>query len=170
MIRGSIVGIHNRALPHLRCPEIDWDAMARLIDFAIRTNFGWPREPTTPARHDIHGNLSRWLSRPQPVNANGDRSYVSLRVSGSGGGQWHLVLSHGQLVAAGTGLRGGDGATCHLTSDTFTELIDGRMSCEAAINAGKLVVAGGSVQPCEIARLFRTIKTDDSTIQVRENE
>jgi hypothetical protein len=138
--------------------------MSRLIDYAIRTNFGWPREPTIPARFDIQSYLRPWLStHVEGRSTNGEHRHLGLRVSGSGGGQWHLVVDHGQLVAARTGLRRGDGATCHLTSRTFSQLVSGRLSCETAINAGKLVVTGSSVHPCEIERLFRDITPNNPT-------
>ena len=84
---------------------------------------------------------------------NGNCQYMSLRVSGSGGGQWHLVTEHGDLVSAGLGLRNGNDPACYLTSNTFTSLVNGDLSCESAINSGKLIVAGSTAW--EVARLFR---------------
>ena len=152
------------AMPHLSCPEITEEVMQRLIDFAIRSNFGWPREQTIPARFDIQSYLRPWLSTgTEGSYTNGGHRQLGLRVSGSGGGQWQLVVNHGRLVAAEAGRLRGDGATCHLTSNTFSQLVSGRLSCETAINAGKLVVTGNAVHPCEIERLFRNITPNNPT-------
>ncbi len=154
----------SAALPDLVCPEIKNEVMQRLIDYAIDSNFGWPREPTIPARFDIQSYLRPWLSTPAPGgNTNGRHRHFDLRVSGSGGGQWQLIVHHGRLVAAQAGLQHGAGTMCHLTSKTFSQLVTGRLSCETAINVGKLVVTGNSIHPCEIECLFRDITPNNPT-------
>jgi thioester reductase-like protein len=146
------------ALPQLPCPPVDVETMLRLIRFALKSNFGWPREAPATAAFELGRDLSRWLQadRPQPGSAAALR-YVSLKISGSGGGQWHLVVDRDRLIGAGRGLISGDGPTCYLTSATFAGLSRGKLSLEDSINAGRLVVAGNSVRPVELARLFRDL-------------
>src|SRR5690606_34853164 len=93
---------------------------------------------------------------------NGDRRYISLRVSGSGGGQWHMIVDHGQLVGVGAGLRNGDSPTCYLNSDTFHRITCGQLTWESALQSGRLFTAGSSPSPEEIARCFQEI-TSSST-------
>ena len=56
------------ALPHIPCPQIDYDVMDRLIRFAIGANFGWPRKaPIVPA-FEVRSQL-----RPGSTGASGRR-------------------------------------------------------------------------------------------------
>ncbi len=146
------------ALPHLPCPAVDVETMLRLIRFALKSNFGWPREAPATAEFESGRELGGWLQANRPAaGSSAALRYVSLGVSGGGGGQWHLVVDRGRLVGAGRGLRSGGGPTCYLTSATFASLTRGELSLEDSINAGRLVVTGNSVRPVELARLFRDL-------------
>ncbi|HEY1784087.1 MAG TPA: SDR family oxidoreductase [Pirellulales bacterium] len=178
----------EQALPELPCPEIASDVMTRLAKFAIDVNFGWPREASIVPTYSVAPQLSKWLpgargSKPaggdggslgdnpamggcvrqaaEPATAGSSLKYVNLQVTGRGGGQWHLVLDRGRLVASGVGLHSGAGPTCHLTSATFARLAQGGLSWEDSINSGRLVVTGNSVHPWELARAFRLLVSPD---------
>ena len=146
------------ALPHLPCPVVDYDVMDRLIRFAMAANFGWPREaPIVPA-FEVRSQLHPWLEREEQMPAETDAlRYVSLRVSGPGGGQWHLAVEQGRIVHAGKGLSSGPGPTCHLTSETFAELARGAITLEDSIRTGRVTVAGNSVPGAELARCFHEL-------------
>jgi hypothetical protein len=143
------------ALPHLPCPEVNAEVMDRLVRFAVGANFGWPRETPLVPQYEVATQLGPWLaaSGGGPQGA-GPLRYVSLHVSGPGGGQWHLVVDQERLVGAGVGLQNGNGLTCYLTSDTFAQLTRGDTTLEDSIRAGLVVLAGNSVLPSELARLF----------------
>ncbi len=146
------------ALPHLPCPKIDIETMLRLIRFAIQANFGWPREAPATVPFELGRELGGWLQADRPAaGSQAALRYVSLGVSGGGGGQWHLVVDGSRLVGAGRGLHNGGGPTCYLTSATFSGLTRGDLSLEDSINTGRLVVTGNSVRPAELARLFRDL-------------
>ena len=114
------------ALPHLPCPAVDVETMLRLIRFALAANFGWPREAPATAAFEVDREIGGWLQADRPAAGNPARlRYVSLGVSGGGGGQWHLVVDGGRLVGAGRGMRSGGGSTCYLTSATFAGLAHG---------------------------------------------
>ena len=51
----------ERACPHLPCPEITREVMARLARFAIEVNFGWPREASIVPTYTVGSQLSKWL-------------------------------------------------------------------------------------------------------------
>lgn len=144
----------REALPHLPCPEITPAVMLRLIRYAIGTNFGWPRETPVVPEFNVGQALDKWLAAGTARGQAPDERYVSLQVSGRGGGQWHLVIDRGRLVGAGVGVRNGSSPTCYLTSDTFAGLARGRLKFEDSIHSGRLVVAGNSVHPSELARLL----------------
>lgn len=150
------------ALPHLPCPEISPEVMQRLIEYALATNFGWPREQAILPPVEVGSRLAPWIAaRPtNPANAVQPR-YVSLFVSGRGGGQWHLTLDDSHLVGAAPGLRNGDSSTCYMNSATFARLTGGQMNLEDAINSGRLIVAGNAVRTSELANLFRTLSQTD---------
>ena len=71
-----------------------------------------------------------------------------------------------KLVATGVGLRSGAGPTCYLTSATFARLAHGGLSWEDSINSGRLVVAGNSVHPWELARAFRLLVSADEAATI----
>jgi hypothetical protein len=75
-------------------------------------------------------------------------------------------LDQGRLVATGVGLRGVAGPTCYLTSATFAQLAHGGLSWEDSINSGRLVVAGNTVHPWELARAFRLLGSTDETATI----
>lgn len=152
------------ALPHLPCPEINANVMDRLVRFAVGANFGWPREAPIVAPYEVASQLRPWLAaNGETPPGNGRLRYVSLHVSGPGGGQWHLVVDQGKLVQAGLGLRNEPGLTCYLTSTTFAELARGTITLEDSISTGQLVVSGNSVHPSELAKFFGALAADGGT-------
>ena len=93
------------AAADLPCPEMTREVLLRLIDFAIRTNFGWPRSRPILAEFDISDHLRQFLPLEwEAANGDGTESRIGLQINGPGGGCWELVLRNRQLVAAKWGL------------------------------------------------------------------
>ena len=152
------------ALPHLPCPEIDAEVMKRLVRFAIDANFGWPRETPIVAPYDVESHFGAWLGATAGSRAEASAPrYISLNVSGPGGGQWHLATQRGRLVGVGLGLQNGASPTCYFTSATFAALRGGRLTFEDSINSGRLVVTGNSLSSCELERLFCDLASGEVT-------
>jgi len=147
------------SLPHLPCPQVDQPLMDLLVKYAIDKNFGWPRETPVSRKFPIAEDLAPWMNDTGSSEVSDDRSYVSLRVSGNGGGQWHMILDHGRLVGVGSGLKNGDSATCYLNSDTFHRITRGQLSWESALQSGRLFTAGNATSSEEIARCFQEFST-----------
>lgn len=146
------------SLPHLPCPVVDQTMMDMLVKYAIDKNFGWPREAPVPRKYAIAEELSPWMNNiSPPTNGNGHRRFVSLRVSGNGGGQWHMIVDHGHLVGVGSGLKNGESPTCYLNSDTFHRITQGQLSWDEALQSGRLFTTGSALSLEEIARCFQEI-------------
>lgn len=146
------------ALPHLPCPRVDRAMMDQLIDYAVRTNFGWPREMTVTPEFAVETQLGNLLSAGRRLSGlNGHARYVNLEVSGRGGGQWRLVFDHDKLVGALTGVCDEALTTCYMSSGTLEHLMRGEMTGEQAIHAGRLVVAGAPQDAGELDCLFREL-------------
>lgn len=111
---------------------------------------------------EVGNKLKKWLTASRrPTGENRDLKFLSLRVSGKGGGQWHLVIDRGRLVGAGVGLRNGSSPTCYLNSNTFARLSRGKAQLDESISSGKLVVAGSSVHPSELAEVFAELMSEE---------
>lgn len=148
----------EQALPYLPCPPVNDEMMDRLIAFALEKNFGWPREASAKIKFPIAENLAPWLASAAGLtDGSSDRRYVSLQISGSGGGQWHMIVDHGRLVGVGAGLQNGDSPTCYLNSDTFTRLTRGELSWESALQSGRLVTTGHAASSEQLARCFHDL-------------
>jgi len=154
----------ERTIPHLPCPEITQAVMILLAKFAIEVNFGWPREAPIVPKYTVASKLSPWLPSGDIGMRGGDGAALRGAEWMRGGGQWHLVLNRGRLIASGVGLHVGAGPTCYLTAETFSQLTQGGLSWDDSINSGRLVVAGNSVSPWELARAFRSLVSADVAV------
>jgi hypothetical protein len=76
-----------RALPHLPCPEMDYNLLMRVARYPIEKNFGLLKYEVVERPIKAQEYLDRFLCRP----AKGDDGHecVALQVNGSGGGQCH---------------------------------------------------------------------------------
>ncbi|MBI1246286.1 NAD-dependent epimerase/dehydratase family protein [bacterium] len=152
------------AMPHLPCPQVDQALMDLLVKYAIEKNFGWPRETPVSLKFPIAQDLAPWMKQSKETTLpQKDRRYVSLRVSGNGGGQWHMILNQGQLVGVGSGLKNGDSPICYMNSDTFHRITHGQLSWEAALQSGRLFTAGNATSPEEIAHCFHQLATSSKS-------
>ena len=147
----------QRALPHRPCPPIDRATMDRLIAFALRTNFGWPREAPAAPRQIVEARLGKWLAAARQLNGvNGGARYVNLEVCGRGGGQWRLVVNHDELVGIRPGIAESGDTRCYLNATTFDQLARGAVTWNRAIDSGRLVITGTACTG-ELERLFRDL-------------
>jgi len=147
----------EQAVPELPCPVVDHDVMRRLVQYAIKTGFGWPRETQIVASQDFSEEFAPWLARDEEVTTGSESRIVNIFASGPGGGQWNLTVHNGRLVRAERGLTSDAHSTCYLTSSTLAALVRGALPSEAAIDAGRLVVVGNSMHPRELAKLLREL-------------
>ncbi len=135
------------------CPEIDRPTLEVLSQFAINTNFGWPRPPVVKAEFDVNTHLHRRVAAIED-NAHQPQRRVALQVNGSGGGQWQLLLNQAGLVAVEPGVTADCDATYYLNSDTFVSLAQGRFNIEEAIATGRLVAGGPTFRTEELLHVI----------------
>jgi thioester reductase-like protein len=154
----------QRALPDLACPEIDHAVMARLVRYAIDSNFGWPRETPRIPQVDVNTLLAAKGAADRAAQPGRYTSAaVNLCITGPGGGQWNLLALSGRVIEAAPGLRDDAVASCYLATSTFADLVRGSLALEDAIHTGRLVVAGNSLHYYELARLFSDLRSDEQT-------
>lgn len=132
----------QRIAGDLPCPRIDRSTMVRLAEAAIKANFGWPRPRDATPVFDVESFLDPVLITERPPRCEHE---LSVRVTGSGGGDWKFFVSGGQIVAAERGVAPCGVNRAHLNVHAFAELAAGRQSCLDALYAGRIVVES----PCE---------------------
>ena len=72
----------SRHFSDLQCPVVDYVAMKSLADFALRTDFGWPRKP--PQTH-VSAAVCEALRRiPEIAYVGSTRNYIILQTVGAG--------------------------------------------------------------------------------------
>ena len=144
------------AVPDLPCPELTREVLARLIDFALRTNFGWPRSGPIVADFDVADHLRGFLPLKWEAGSAGQaESHFGLQVNGPGGGCWELLLRNGELVAAEWGLSGRAQACFYLNTHTFREVVGGRLTAGEAAASGKLLMEGSGLSDLQLAELLQ---------------
>lgn len=151
------------ACPHLPCPHMDRDTLLMLARWAIANQFGGGRQKPPELKFDLHQHLEALIA--ERLEARPDRSqYVGLQVTGSGGGQYHLVLENGRVVAADQGVPDQCTAVYHLDSDTFASLANGQRTAEDALAAGDVVIQGNGLSKPEMLGVLQNVTQATETV------
>jgi len=150
-----------RAASHLPCPEIDFAMLMRMAEFALETNFGWPRPRPERPKLDVAECLGSTL--PVGVSSNGNGAIkVALQVNGPGGGQWTLAVDGRRAVAAELGLARDVGALVYLNSKTFEQCLAGRFSPDEAARRGLLAIDTRGPSPEEVLTVVSRLTAQTS--------
>lgn len=154
----------QRALPDLPCPELDEASIRRLCQFAIDANFGWPKPPPVVPQRDVQVHLRSLIEAAEQTDDPDDgASFVGLRVTGPGGGEWKLSLRNGRVSSAQQGIGSRCTATCHLNSTTFDGLAKRNLTAEREIGSGHVLIEGNGVSLNDLTRALESV-----TLQNRE--
>lgn len=131
------------ALPQLPCPKMDRELLLRVARFAVENAFAAPRHGVAEPPVDVVQQLGPLL-RAEVTAAIREPGVhgIALQVNGPGGGQWHLAVRHGEVLAAGRGLGCEPDAACYLNSGTFAALAHGQTTLPQAMRAGRVVIEG----------------------------
>jgi thioester reductase-like protein len=132
----------GRALPHLPCPEMDFELLMRVARWPVENKFAMARFQQFESEYDARRRLARWLGNgvPQARPANGPA--LGLQVTGSGGGQWQVWAEGGRVSHADWGSAAEAAASCRLNADTFRCLAEGRLSVEDSLACGRVLLTG----------------------------
>ena len=135
----------DAALSQLPCPEIDHEMLLRMASYPVKQNFALKRVEPSQAGFQAQEHLERLVRDDRgAVAEDAPATTVGLHVSGSGGGQWRLIVRDGSVVGLDLGLGPADRARYYLNSNTFSSLVRGQCSVEQSINAGRVVIEGGA--------------------------
>jgi thioester reductase-like protein len=125
-----------QAAPHLPCPRVDRQLLARTGQYALDTNFGWPRRQPPAVPIDVDRSIGF-----QPVRQRESSPVlVVLEVTGVGGGAYTFDLASAHPLERGRA--DSAAATIRLRSDTLAELASGRVASASALAAGRVMIAG----------------------------
>jgi len=154
----------QRALPDLLCPELNEAFVRRLCQFAIDSNFGWPKSPPVIPNRDVHEHLRSLIETTGQTNHTGQTgdsddgmAFVGLRVTGPGGGEWELSLRNGRVTSAQPGIGSRCTATCHLNSTTFDGLATRDLTAEQEIDSGRVLIEGNGVSLNDLTRALESV-------------
>jgi nucleoside-diphosphate-sugar epimerase len=152
----------RRALAHLPCPELTYDALLRVSRYPVERNFIAPRHEVPTPDYDAAAHVEG-LSASASVSED---EAIGLQVNGAGGGQWQLQLTGGEVAAVDRGLPSRPVATFYLSATTFGHLAQGELSVDAAVNSGRLVVHGDKRRLGELIGAFEQIVSGRTSGQV----
>lgn len=116
-------------------PQLDQEALVRLWDWAIRTDFYWRLPAAAAPPVDVATRFRHLLA------ATHDSASLHFEVTGPGGGGWRLAIEQGRPVAAENGSPAGLPRVV-VSSQTLAELLTGRLQLEAAIDACRVAAFG----------------------------
>jgi len=122
----------------LPCPRVDKDLLRRMCLFAIKSNFGWPVEPSQiPAIQ---------MSEFATANHNSTHSQqqntvvIGLRITGPGGGDWELHVCNGTVTHVTEGLTTKSDTVARIASHTLQDIQGSMFSANAALQVGRIIL------------------------------
>jgi nucleoside-diphosphate-sugar epimerase len=151
------------ALPHLPCPEMDYEVLMRVSRYPVERNFVYPRHEQFVPDFDVRAHLDPLLRR---ASANGksetNGNPIGLQVNGPGGGQWSLHLDAGRVVAADCGLPPNGAAGYYLNAATFGSLVGGQLTVYESINSGLLLVDTAGTALNQLTRVLDQVFSNEA--------
>jgi thioester reductase-like protein len=131
----------DRVLPHLPCPEFDYEMLLRIASYPVKENFVLKRmESPEPGFQPLEHFRRLTASAVRIVPGTAPPDVVGFQVTGRCGGQWRLVVREGKVVAVEPGMAPSDHLRYHLNSHTFSSLVEGRCTAEQSIRAGGVLI------------------------------
>ncbi|HEY3964122.1 MAG TPA: SDR family oxidoreductase [Planctomycetaceae bacterium] len=144
----------RRAAPHLPCPHIDRKLLLRMADYAIRVKFTSPRAKAVEPPFDVAAALEPLVEAASTESTPEGGNFIGLRVTGHGGGDWTILVSDGEVVAADMGINSRCSGLLECDVDTYASLAAGQTTADQALAQGNLQFTGDQTVPQKIARVF----------------
>jgi len=139
--------------PHLRCPELDDTMFRRMCEYAIESNFGWPKPPVVKPEFDAADHLTDLAS----TDAEAADIQLGLQVNGLGGGQWAVQVKDGQPVSVVPGIHSKCTARFYMNSQTFKRLAEEQTSVEEEVRTGRLLIEGNGLPPEQLRGILAKV-------------
>ncbi len=130
------------AAPHLPCPAVDKTLLRLACEFAVRSNFGWPKPPQQIPKLDVEEKLAE-VSLPTEV----PQTTLGVVVSGPGGGAWQLGFQGDALCAVTPGLHRSMTEIVYLSTPTLAALLQGSMTTAHAAKCGQVLCLSPAGDP-----------------------
>jgi hypothetical protein len=135
---------------------MDRSLLLRVARYAVEDQFTQRRHQPVELDTEPAGRLQRFLGRNGSLSGEVGET-VHLQVNGRGGGQWHFRVCDGRVKGADLGLGPEGSAGFYLSADTFSALVSCRMSIEASIHAGRVIVQGSRTALPGLVRVLQQI-------------
>jgi len=129
-------------LPDLPCPEMTDARLTLLCEYAMKANYGFPPPRSKPLEFSPRDWMERHGIRSEKRLAEEtDEHRLGLVVTGPGGGSWAVSLDEqGKFFFTVGGNEGA--ASARLSSDSFLQLVSGRISLREALGQGRVLAFG----------------------------
>jgi thioester reductase-like protein len=145
----------SRALPHLPCPEMDYDLLMRVAKYPVVNNFGLKKFEHLKVPFTASTHLARWAGAASDMAAG--QAAVNLQITGPGGGPWRLGVVDGKVVAAAMGLASAPQDSIRLSSGTLEALLSGKLTVQQAVHSGKTVLQAGRRTADELREILSQV-------------
>ena len=144
------------ATSDLPCPVVDKTVLRRMCHYAVKSNFGWPIEPSRIPAIDASKLVVKGCKLG--ITNGKTATAVGFVVTGPGGGDWELQVRNGSVTGVNEGLTPRCHTVVRLGSHALKEIVDGSWSARDALRVGLMLVetSGGtkSTDVCEMIDAF----------------
>jgi hypothetical protein len=132
-----------------------------MAEYAIGVNFTSPRaKPVEPPFDSVRAFESLLEVEPLRNGAAASVQRLGLRITGHGGGDWSMLMTGDDVVAAEPGLHAACGTVLECDVDSFAALANGSLDVEPALDTGRIrVVANGADSPSLVQALRSVVET-----------
>lgn len=155
------------ALDHLPCPDIDHETLLRIAKYPIERDFILNEHHTAPADMQPYDRLDEFVRSSGQFSAASEtcEAAVNLQITGSGGGQWRLLIRNGRIEGADLGLGVPNSAGLYLNSHTFASLARQQLSVEESISTGRLLVSEVDEKILNLEDILQQVTSSRQTAQ-----
>lgn len=152
------------AAPHLPCPHVDRNMLLKMAAYAIAINFDGPRTKPTPPPFDAFRAIEPLVEALDQLDDSPDLlPRLGLQIKGHGGGEWHLLLRNGSVVAADVGFAPHSKATLHLDVETFASLARRELTAADAYSNGRLRLSGSGLPRQKLIGILQDLADSSQT-------
>lgn len=122
------------AAPHLPCPTVDKSLLRLACEYAVRSNFGWPKPPQQIPELDVEAMVAKI-----PLTPDAPSGALGVVVSGPGGGAWQLGFQSESLCSIAPGVHSSTNEIVYLSTPTLAALLRGGLTTSQAMKSGQLL-------------------------------